>query len=79
MLKEPDNVCVSSKQKKEKIEEISVINCSYAVAREDKRKFRSTDEKNEPFRILVNKTFGPLLRGQPHSPKLNHCVLTILT
>ena len=28
MLKEPDDICVSSKQKKIKIEEISVINCS---------------------------------------------------
>ena len=23
--------------------------------------------------------FGPLLRGQPHSPDVNHCVFTYLT
>ena len=57
MLKEPDKFLQNKKKLRLK-KFHSVINCSGTETREDKCKFRFTDEKYASFRSLVNKTTG---------------------
>ena len=62
-LKEPDNIYVYSKKKKNKLKSKLntshfVSNCSGTVATENKYECRFIDEKNAPFRSLVNRTTG---------------------